>query len=203
MPGKLVYYNVNGRAECIRALLGHANYEYDDTRPDDVRQLPEVFASNKMGGWPIWIEDDYIMYQSNAILRMLAIRLGYYTTDPDVAYSIDSICDFIEDVVDIYFEYPLPKVAFHKPLGDADAWIAKFWDKLLPVLDGRLAAHGKKFIAGTDRPTMADFKASIFWGITFQDVKGEENLYSDEVLGKIRAKAEAFPHYLRWSEAMM
>ena len=53
------------------------------------------------------------MYQSNAILRMLAIRTGYYTTDPMVAYKIDSMCDFIEDVVDIFFKYPLPAVAFH------------------------------------------------------------------------------------------
>lgn len=178
MPGKLVYYNVNGRGECIRALLAHANFDYVDERPDDVRQLESIFAANMMGGWPIWIEDDYMMYQSNAILRMLGIRNGYYSEDPMIAYNIDSICDFIEDVVDIFFKYPLPAVAFHRAPGDADAWFADFWEKLVPVLDKRLAGHGKPFIAGTDRPTIADFKASIFWGIVFQDCRGEQNFYT-------------------------
>ena len=73
----------------------------------------------------------------------------------------------------------------------------------MPVLDARLAEHGKKFIAGTDAPTMADFKASIFWGIVFQDCRGEENaVYPQEVKDELMAKAAAYPNYLRWSQVM-
>ena len=43
---------------------------------------------------------------------MFGIRLGYYTEDPDTAYEIDSIMDFVEDLTDVFFEYPLPAVAF-------------------------------------------------------------------------------------------
>ena len=30
MPGKLTYYNLGGRAEGIRAMLAHANFDYED-----------------------------------------------------------------------------------------------------------------------------------------------------------------------------
>ena len=38
-------------------------------------------------------------------------------------------------------------------------WMTNFWGKVIPVISKRLQGHGKKFIAGTDRPTIADFKA--------------------------------------------
>ena len=41
----------------------------------------------------------------------------------------------------------------------AAGWFADYWDKLIPVIEARLAAHGKPFVGGTDRPTIADFKA--------------------------------------------
>ena len=42
---------------------------------------------------------------------------------------------------------------------DFDPWFANFWDRVIPVLEARLAEHGMKFLAGTERPTIADFKA--------------------------------------------
>ena len=39
-----------------------------------------------------------------------------------------------------------------------DAWIAAFWSKIIAIMEKRLAAHGMNFIAGTERPTIADFK---------------------------------------------
>ena len=43
-------------------------------------------------------------------------------------------------------------------------WMTNFWGKVIPVLSKRLQGHGKKFIAGTDRPTIADFKAfQVVW----------------------------------------
>ena len=41
-------------------------------------------ASGKalMGFLPQWEEDGFTMCQGNSIMRMLAIRLGYYSEDP-------------------------------------------------------------------------------------------------------------------------
>ena len=35
-----------------------------------------------LGSMPVWEEDGFIMCQSNSILRVLGIRLGYYADDP-------------------------------------------------------------------------------------------------------------------------
>ena len=59
---------------------------------------------------PVWEEDGICMPQSNAILRMLGIRLGYYTEDPMTAWAIDSILDFIEDHMGKLVAYIQPAV---------------------------------------------------------------------------------------------
>ena len=53
---------------------------------------------NPMKGVPFWQEDGYVTCQSNSILRNLGIRLGYYSEDADICYSIDSLCDFADDL---------------------------------------------------------------------------------------------------------
>ena len=99
MPGKLYYFDLGGRAEGIRALLGHANYKYDDARQDfaSFAQLKQV-GKLPLGSMPVWEEDGFIMCQSSSILRMLGIRLGYYSDDPMVCFQIDSIVDFCESL---------------------------------------------------------------------------------------------------------
>ena len=53
---------------------------------------------------PVWEEDGFMMPQSNAILRMLGIRLRYYLVqekegDTEMkAHAIDSIVDFCEGI---------------------------------------------------------------------------------------------------------
>ena len=87
MPGKLIYFDLGGRAEGIRALLAHAGFEYEDDRVGF-----EAFAAQKaagaypLGSLPVWEEDGSKTCQSSAILRMLGIRLGYYSNDPQVAW---------------------------------------------------------------------------------------------------------------------
>ena len=134
-------------------------------------------------------------------MRMFGIRLGYYSEDPEVCYQIDSMMDFVEDVIDIFFKYPLPKVAFHGELGDEDAWFANFWDRFIPVIENRLAKHGQKFLAGTKKPTIADFKAAYFWSTVFADTPN--NFYPEAVRTRIMNKVTSeAPNFLRWCESM-
>ena len=93
MPGKLTYFGLGGRAEAIRALLAHAEQEYDNNMIQDNSEIKSSGYS-PMGGMPLWEEDGFIMCQSNAILRMLGIRFGYFADDPQTMYKIDSLCDF-------------------------------------------------------------------------------------------------------------
>ena len=64
MPGKLTYFGVGGRAEAIRALLWHANFEYEDVRVNmeqwqgDMKQDTEHFP---LGSIPVWEEDGFSM----------------------------------------------------------------------------------------------------------------------------------------------
>ena len=110
---------------------------------------------------PIWVEDGFKMAQSSAILRMLGVRHGYYSDDPLTCWKIDSLVDFMEDHQAPHAKLYLPFFGGATSIDPAlvDPWFDNFWNKVIPVLDARLAEHGKKFLAGTDRPTIADFKA--------------------------------------------
>ena len=161
-PGKLFYFEVDGRAGGIRALLAHAGVRYMDCRQD-----PKKFGALKQQGFlplgtmPVWVEDGFKMVQSSAILRMLGVRHGYYSDDPMTAWKIDSLVDFMEDKQGPHAALYLPLFGGATAIDPAhvDPWFANFWDKVIPVLEARLSEHGKKFLAGTDRPTIADFKA--------------------------------------------
>jgi len=99
MPGKLLYFDVGGRSEGIRAMLAHAGHQYDDDRKS-FEEFGELKASGALplGSMPVWEEDGVQICQSGAILRMLGIRLGYYSEDSQTCWAIDSIVDFCEDL---------------------------------------------------------------------------------------------------------
>lgn len=109
---------------------------------------------------PVWEENGFKMCQSSAILRMLGVRHGYYSEDPMTCWAIDSLVDYMEDMQGPHTSIYAPMLGgaqFDESM--APAWFEKFWDKIIPVLEARLSGHGKKFLAGTERPTIADFKA--------------------------------------------
>ena len=156
---------MGGRAEPIRALCAHANFKFTDQRVtgEEFAQI-KAFNDLPMDAVPIWLENGLTICQTNAILRMLAIRLGYYVEDPETAYAIDSLCDFMDDLVPKFSAYLFP-LTKGEPLGDPEAWLTEFWDKMISVVERRMNKHGKKFVAGTDRPTIADFK--LFAPVSF------------------------------------
>ena len=84
------------------------------------------------------------MCQSSSILRMLGMRLGYYHDDAMVCWAIDSIMDFVEDLQTkfcrIYLTVMENEVLTER---EGDMWLENYWDKLIPVLEKRLAEHGQ------------------------------------------------------------
>ena len=202
MPGKLYYFDLYGRAEGIRAMLGHANFDYEDTR-----LTVEEFGAKKaegflpLGSAPVWEEDGEVYCQSSCILRFLGIRLGYYSDDPMKIWAIDSIVDFMEDNQGNYAGYLAPVLGGAQvEESGGSAWLSGFWDKVIPIIEARLAEHGMAFIAGTERPTIADFKA-------FQPLLGSlhnpASAVPQSVRDRLQEKIDASPGYKRWVETML
>ena len=155
---KLIYFPVNGRGEAIRALLNHAKFAFEDCRMSKPEFAPlQESGHSPMGGCPIWEEDGFVQCQGNSILRVLGIRLGYYSEDAETCYNIDSLMDFAEDLQPSIGQYLFP-VQFGRPHGDRQRFLDGWFRKHMKVCGDRLASHGKPFLAGTDRPTIADFK---------------------------------------------
>ena len=202
MPGKLTYFGLGGRAESIRAMLAHKGFDYEDDRIDFAKQkeLAETGVA-VMGFLPLWEEDGFTMCQCNSIMRMLGIRLGYYAEDPQTCYNIDSLCDFQEDILNKFGGFLFPKVMGKGEVGtgsvDRENFFTLFWNKQIAVVEGRLAGHGKPFVAGTDRPTCADFKLFAQPSIGLSDTNPNSMIPQadqDEIMGKINAA----PHYAAW-----
>lgn len=203
MPGTLQYFDLGGRAEAIRALLGHARFQYED-----VRMSFEQFGAKKqsgelpLGSAPVWIEDGHTVCQSSAILRMLGIRLGYYTDDPMTAWAIDSLVDFVEDNRGGHDRFFDPVLGGGTPdESQGDTFVNNYWNKVLPIVERRLTAHGKNFLAGTDRPTIADFKAFQMHMSTI-DPNSPACVVPPSVLAKVNAVIDKHPNYKRWMMAM-
>ena len=201
--GRLIYFDLGGRAEGIRMLLAHANFQYEDARIS-----MEEFAKLKRGGGsslplgsvPIWEEDGFIQAQSSSILRMLGARLGYYHDDPMICWRIDSLIDFVEDLHGKFAEYVLP-VMEGNGLSDegGQAWLSDYWDKLIPVLERRLTEHGQSFLAGTQRPTIADFKA--FQTLSCS-VYNRVSPVPPRVLDQLVDRIETSPNFATWANQM-
>ena len=159
VPGKLTYFDFGGRAEPIRMMLAHAGVEYEDHRIQVADWGPMKEAKfAEMGGLPVWTEDGVQICQSNAILRMLGMRHGYYTQDPLTAGRIDSLCDWIEDFCEQGYKYIFAQVGVMPPEKGEPEVILGYYDRKLPLIEARLAASGKPYVGGTDAPTIADFK---------------------------------------------
>lgn len=79
-----------------------------------------------------------------------------------------------------------------------DTWFSGYWDVILPVLEKRFD-HGKKFIAGTTKPTIADFKAfstHIAWDSTLNSGCGVDAGVQQELMAKI----QQYPRVAAWRQ---
>merc|ERR1712154_330435 len=75
--GKLVYFNVRGRAETARLILAYAGVEYEDKRIT-FEEMPELKPSLPFGQVPVLEYRGTTLCQSMAIARFLAHEYGLY-----------------------------------------------------------------------------------------------------------------------------
>lgn len=137
------------------------------------------------------------MCQGTAILRMLGIRHGYYSEDPMTCWAIDSMVDFIEGEFGNCGKWLGPATQ-GQPLDPAgeDGWFTGYWDKIMPVVEKRLAGHGKKYIGGTDRPSIADFK--LFGTLSMVSSLNPATCVPASATARLDQKIESMPQFKRW-----
>jgi len=96
---RLSYFDLGGRAEGIRMLLNHAQVEFEDHRVTG--ESWATLKSNKTecptGKVPVLRYGDKVLTQSQAILRYVGMKYGYYSLSEniyDIDLAIETILDF-------------------------------------------------------------------------------------------------------------
>ena len=70
---------------------------------------------------------------------------------------------------------------------------------MIDVFEARMVKHGKPFLAGTDRPTIADFKAFQF---VTNGLIGNGCITPADTKQRVMNKIDDSPCYKRWVEVM-
>ncbi|XP_062973023.1 glutathione S-transferase P [Elgaria multicarinata webbii] len=147
MPGKytISYFDLRARAEAMRLLLADQGQEWtEDVVTGEIWQKGDLKKSCVFGQVPRLKDGDFLLYQSNAILRYLARKHGLYSQDPQEAGLQDMVNDGVEDlrlkyIRLIYQNYEEGKAAYIEALPGE----LRPFENLLARNNG-----GKAFIAG-------------------------------------------------------
>mmetsp|Transcript_9672 Transcript_9672/g.11908 ORF Transcript_9672/g.11908 Transcript_9672/m.11908 type:complete len:85 (+) Transcript_9672:326-580(+) len=84
----------------------------------------------------------------------------------------------MEELFNAFGSYAYPAVVLKEGrVGSEEEWLSEFWERKIHLIDNRLAEHGQTFLAGTESPTIADFKAFVFVSIVFD--LSEDNFYPE------------------------
>merc|ERR1712127_896049 len=87
------YFGLNARGDPIRALLNHAGDQFEDKRYT-FDNWPAAKPSMPNQQVPcLELPDGKKLGQSNAILRFVGMKHGYYPTDLVEAHKADELCD--------------------------------------------------------------------------------------------------------------
>ena len=154
---KLYYFDIYGRAESIRFLAAHAKIQLE-TVVVNGESMAALKESGKLefGQVPMLEVDGKHLAQSWAILRFLGRQHGYYPSDPETAYQIDSTIDAVEDYLGAYFKFNFEQDAERKKAAK-ETFMTKFLPNWLNAIEKRITKNSsQKYIVG-DKMTIADF----------------------------------------------
>ncbi|XP_073453095.1 glutathione S-transferase P 1-like [Aquarana catesbeiana] len=156
MPGfTLTYFPVRGRAEPIRLLLADqgAIWTEKEVQIDDwFSGKCELKKTAAFGQLPRFQRDDFVLYQSNSILRYLGHEFGIAGSNKEESARIDMVNDGVEDLRQkfsrfVFIEFETGK---EKYLQDLPNQLSPF-EKILSN-----NANGTKFVVG-DKISFADY----------------------------------------------
>lgn len=171
---KLLYFDIPGKAEPVRLAFTYAGIAFEDYRFAERAEFIALKESGKLmfGQVPALVvtqgETTTYLSQTNAILRFIA-KLApdseLYPSDPLIAARVDAICDQEADAgVGVRVAKYKERFGFgflndHKELADAafQALNADILPKHLGLINSLLENSKSGWLAGTDKPTIADF----------------------------------------------
>lgn len=208
-PLKLIYFDIPGKAEAIRlcASVGKVDFE-------DVRISRERFAEMKeQGALPygqvpaLDVGAGRMLAQSSAILRYVATLGGLHPSDPLEAARIDSIMSEEEDFFSgITISRYSARFGYGHMSEEFRAEVRKnLNDEILPkhlrFLEGLLADSKTGWLAGTEKPSAADFVfvPRLRWLVSGANDGIDGNLLDGyPKIKELIAKLMALPAVVEW-----
>ncbi|XP_056385096.1 glutathione S-transferase P 2-like [Hyla sarda] len=104
----LTYFPIRGRAEAIRLLLGDQGASWTDdevTREDWAAGIRDLKKNAVFGQIPRFQNGNFVLYQSNTILRYLGRIYGISGSNEEEVAVIDMINDGVEDLRMKYYKF--------------------------------------------------------------------------------------------------
>lgn len=140
--------------------------------------VPEFLALNPNGLVPVIRDGDFVLWESNAIIRYLANRFGgepLYPADPQPRARIDQWIDWQASELNNEWRTAFLGLVRQSPAHQDPGAIAQSierWTKSMRILNARLEATGA-FVAG-DRYSLADIPIGLsvnrWFGTPFEHV---------------------------------
>lgn len=150
----LHYFDVYSRGEPIRIILNYHGVQFTD-HLIGFEEWPQLKTSgfSEFDQMPVLEIDGERLVQSQAIVRYLCQKYGYYPSDPKMIYKVESLCDLKEDL----YKSLVVKL-YHGDTEGVDKWYVEQAPQFLANFERRLAQHreGRSFFI-CNYPTMADF----------------------------------------------
>nr|ACO10825.1 Glutathione S-transferase P [Caligus rogercresseyi] len=147
----LTYFPVRGRAEVIRVMLKDQGAEFDEkVITMEMWKEGTLKASCLFGQLPIFQDGDLTLYQTNAIRRHLARKLGLYGKDQREAALIDMVDEAIQDLLNKYI-----KLMFEKDDSGKERYLKALPTDLKPF-EKTLSSNKGSFLVG-DKISLADY----------------------------------------------
>ena len=184
MP-KLIYFPVQGRAQGLRYMLAAKGVEFEDVRITGAEWGP-MKESQKYGAGaqlPVWERDDgTFMTQSLAMLKSLAMDLGYAPSDSKTLFETEWFYALGFDV----FEKP-ERFAILKDDATEEAQDAciKILDTLMDRLESRFS-DGRTTVGGS-QTTHADFYLLSVVTSHYENPNGKHEKIRNAGAAKVKA----------------
>lgn len=165
MAISFTYFPLRGLGEAIRVTLHDNAIEYKDESPADWPAMKEAgFKSGELpfGQLPLYKDEDGTFVQSKAILRHIGRKFDLSGSTEAEKTTVDTLIDTCDDVRGKY-----SRMIYVDQMSEAALTAHKALITATPMgpfaaLNTFVERHGKDFLAGTDKPTIADY---LWWDL--------------------------------------